>query len=156
MNYLTFFLQRPADLREYLGSFLSYNLLPIILNMSLTGALVILFVLLIRRYLLKKAPKIFSYALRAVVLFRLLCPVSFSTGFSLMSFFDPPALRSESGGASVVEYIPSDIVQTESGVANQQVAVLQAEQQHFRRAKGSGVTDRFLIHIWNSSSFLIF
>ena len=30
---------------EYLTSFISYNLLPIILNMSLTGALVILFVL---------------------------------------------------------------------------------------------------------------
>jgi len=120
MNYLTFFLENlalflkhPSELWEYLGSFLSYRLLPILLNMSLTGALVILFVLLIRHYLLKKAPKIFSYALWAVVLFRLLCPVSFSSGFSLMSFLDPPALRSEGGTASVVEYIPSDIVHTE-------------------------------------------
>ena len=90
MNYLTFFpenlalfLKHPSELWEYLGSFLSYRLLPILLNMSLTGALVILFVLLIRHYLLKKAPKIFSYVLWSVVLFRLLCPVSFSSGFSL-------------------------------------------------------------------------
>lgn len=53
-----------------------------ILNMSLTGSVVILCVLL-ARLLLRKAPSIFSYCLWAVVLFRLLCPVSFSSGFSL-------------------------------------------------------------------------
>lgn len=46
-----------------------------IVNMSLTASFVIAAVLLIRLPL-KKAPKAFSYALWAVVLFRLLCPVS--------------------------------------------------------------------------------
>lgn len=46
-----------------------------ILNMSLTASFAIFFVLL-ARVLLKKAPKIFSYALWAVVLIRLLCPIS--------------------------------------------------------------------------------
>ena len=46
-----------------------------ILNISLKASIVILIVLLIR-YLLRKAPKIYSYALWIVVLFRLLCPVS--------------------------------------------------------------------------------
>lgn len=54
-----------------------------ILNMSFTGSIVILFVLL-ARLLLKKAPTIFSYALWSVVLFRLVCPFSFESMFSLL------------------------------------------------------------------------
>ena len=46
-----------------------------IFNISLKASIVILIVLFIR-YLLRKAPKIYSYALWIVVLFRLLCPVS--------------------------------------------------------------------------------
>ena len=56
---------------------------PMVLNMSITASVIILFVLL-ARLALKKAPKIFSYALWAVVLFRLLCPVSITTDFSLL------------------------------------------------------------------------
>lgn len=54
-----------------------------ILNMSLTAGYVILFVLA-ARLLMKKAPKIFSYALWGVVLFRLICPFSFKSLFSLL------------------------------------------------------------------------
>lgn len=54
-----------------------------ILNMSFITGLVILFVL-VARLLLKKAPKAFSYALWSVVLFRLVCPVSFESIFSLL------------------------------------------------------------------------
>ena len=49
-----------------------------ILDMSKTASLVILVVIL-ARLCLKRAPKVFSYALWAVVLFRLLCPVSVTT-----------------------------------------------------------------------------
>ena len=48
------------------------DLLLTVFNMSVTASVVILFVLL-ARLLLKKGPKEFSYALWAVVLFRLLC-----------------------------------------------------------------------------------
>ena len=54
-----------------------------VLNMSFTGSLVILAVLAVR-LLLRKAPKVFSYALWLVVLFRLLCPVSLVSEFSLI------------------------------------------------------------------------
>ncbi|MEG1783121.1 MAG: M56 family metallopeptidase, partial [Oscillospiraceae bacterium] len=54
-----------------------------ILNMSFIGSFVILFVMLIRLFL-KKSPKIFSYLLWGVVLFRLLCPFSFESIFSLL------------------------------------------------------------------------
>ncbi len=54
-----------------------------VLNMSLTASVIIAFVLA-ARLLLKKAPKIYSYVLWSVVLFRLLCPVSFESMFSLL------------------------------------------------------------------------
>ena len=59
-----------------------YTFLPNLLNMSLTASVVIVFVLLLR-LLLKKAPKVISYALWGIVLFRLLCPISIESGLSL-------------------------------------------------------------------------
>ncbi len=76
-----------------------------ILNMSLTGSIVILAVLLLR-LLLKRAPKLFSYCLWAAVLFRLLCPVSYSAGFSLFSMFE--AVSSPLG---MMEYNPQSMMQ---------------------------------------------
>ena len=67
------------------------QLLTHILNMNLTASAVILAVLVLR-LLLKKAPRIFSYCLWAVVLFRLLCPVSFSASFSPFSVIRAPAI----------------------------------------------------------------
>lgn len=59
------------------------NLFFTVLGMSLTGSFVILFVLL-ARLALRRAPKIFSYALWAVALFRLLCPFAIESAFSLL------------------------------------------------------------------------
>ena len=82
-----------------------YTDLPVLLNMTLTGSFIILFVLL-ARFLLRKAPKIYSYALWAVVLFRLLCPVSFSAPVSLLGALDAPAATQ----SHTVEYISPTIV----------------------------------------------
>ncbi len=54
-----------------------------ILNMSFTASFVIIFVLL-ARLLLKRSPKILSCALWGVVLFRLVCPLSFESVFSFL------------------------------------------------------------------------
>lgn len=54
------------------------------LDMSLTAAYVIVAILLIR-LLLKKAPKKYSYALWLVAAFRLICPVSIESAFSLFN-----------------------------------------------------------------------
>jgi len=88
-----------------------YTFLPKILNMSLTASVAIVFVLLLR-LLLKKAPKVISYALWAVVLIRLLCPVSIESGLSLFGLFDTPTVDMTEH-SSAVEYIPSNIVHTE-------------------------------------------
>ncbi|OMF97293.1 M56 family metallopeptidase [Paenibacillus sp. FSL R7-0273] len=62
-----------------------------VLQMSITASYVILLVL-VARLLLRKAPKVLSYVLWFAVLFRLLCPLTFETPYSLI-----PALLPESG-----------------------------------------------------------
>ena len=81
-----------------------------ILNMSLSAAAVICVVLLVR-LALKRAPKKWSYLLWAVVAFRLVCHVSFSAPFSVLSLTAQPAAvtQSASGPGSAVAYIPQDI-----------------------------------------------
>ena len=60
-----------------------------VLNMSFTASFVVLAVCL-ARILLKKAPKAMSYALWAVVAFRLLVPFSFESVFSLLPINPEP------------------------------------------------------------------
>lgn len=74
-----------------------YTFMPTLLNMSLTASVAIVLVTLLR-LLLKKAPKVISYALWGVVLFRLLCPVSIGSDFSVYNLFDTPT--EESGTAT--------------------------------------------------------
>lgn len=74
-----------------------------VLNMSLTAGVIILAVLL-ARIPLKKVPRIYVYALWGIVLFRLLCPVSFESGISLLG-----VLQNEPAVAGRMEYIPQDI-----------------------------------------------
>ena len=70
-----------------------------ILDMSVTGSIVILVVLLVRA-LLRRSPKIYSYLLWSVVLFRLLCPLSISARVSVLK----PIPVQTSPGVSSVSY----------------------------------------------------
>lgn len=54
-----------------------------VINMSIVGTMAI-FIVLITRMLIKNRPKIFSYALWFLVFFRLICPISFSSAYSLI------------------------------------------------------------------------
>ena len=67
-----------------------------VLNMSAVGAIVTVFVVF-ARLLLKKSPKIFSYILWSAVLFRLICPVSFSLPFSAVPESISEGIFTESG-----------------------------------------------------------
>lgn len=69
---------------------LSDSVFPAVLRMSLYGAAAVIVVLL-ARLLLRRAPKVFSYALWLVVLFRLLCPVTVQAPFSLWGAVEQPA-----------------------------------------------------------------
>ena len=84
------------------------NLFFIVVGMSLTGSFVILFVLL-ARLVLRKAPKIFSYALWAVVLFRLLCPFTRDSEFSLLPSKQMVYADGRGGGTDQVIQIQTGI-----------------------------------------------
>lgn len=88
-----------------------------VLNMSLTGSIVIAVVLL-ARLLLRRAPKIYSYMLWAVVLFRLLCPISLSAGLSVLK----PLPVTTTQGLSTVTYQPVEQVIPASGELGQENA----------------------------------
>ncbi|MBP3322629.1 MAG: hypothetical protein J6M16_00375, partial [Clostridia bacterium] len=55
-----------------------------VLNMSITGSFVILAIML-AKLLIKKAPKKYSYVLWLIPAFRLICPFSFRSVFSMFS-----------------------------------------------------------------------
>lgn len=75
-----------------------------VLNMSITATFIALAVIFLR-LLLRKAPKWISYALWSVVLFRLVCPFSFSSGLSLLGGIGVPT--AENG---VISYIPKNAI----------------------------------------------
>lgn len=79
-----------------------------IFNMSLTATYVIIAVLLIR-LLLKRAPKKYSYVLWAIVLFRLVCPVSISSELSLFNAAPFDMTAAQKNGEATLSYVSADI-----------------------------------------------
>lgn len=79
------------------------NILIEIINMNLTASVIIIAILLVRCFL-KRAPRIYTYALWGIVLFRLLCPFSFESEVSLLG-----VLQNEPSVEGRMEYIPQDI-----------------------------------------------
>ncbi|MFC5703279.1 M56 family metallopeptidase [Cohnella faecalis] len=84
-----------------------------VLNMSITAAYVILAVLLIR-LLLKRAPKKYSYLLWVVVLFRLVCPTSFSSELSIFNANPFDMTTAQKDGEVALSYVPADVGYMES------------------------------------------
>ncbi len=78
-----------------------------VLNMSITASYIIVFVVIVR-LLLRKAPKSISYLLWGIVLFRLVCPISFNSEINFL----------QSVGVSSTEYIPPNISVMEQPVIN--------------------------------------
>lgn len=66
-----------------------------LLDLSLAASLVAGCVLLVRQTL-RRAPRVFSYALWAIVFFRLVCPVSFTTNLSVLGLM--PRITAAVGG----------------------------------------------------------
>lgn len=115
------------------------TLFPKILNMSLTAGFVIVLVLL-ARLLLRKAPKVFSYALWAVVLFRLLCPLTFESPVSIVP--DTTPITSE----QIEAVIPSIPFQTPANIASNRIAETENPDNpvHVSSEAGGGVIITFV------------
>ena len=75
-----------------------------VLNMSITASFVAIGVMLVR-LILKKMPRIFSYALWSVVLVRLIIPVSFTSTFSLLNLIKPRTQHTN----GTLSYVPYNI-----------------------------------------------
>jgi len=73
-----------------------------VLNMSITASFVAIGVIF-ARLILKKMPRIFSYALWSAVLMRLVFPVSFTSTFSFLSVIKP-GMQQTSGALAYVPY----------------------------------------------------
>ena len=71
-----------------------------ILNMGVTAGYCIL-VVIVLRLCMKRLPKVYSYALWSVVYFRLVCPVSVSSVFSLLKI-RPKTLQEKIGAQASV------------------------------------------------------
>lgn len=99
-----------------------------VLNMSLTGSLILLPVL-IARWVLRKAPKIYSYALWAVVLFRLLCPVSLAAPVSLLRAVQPAAVGEGAVGEGAVTYVEYVVSQTPEAPALPEIHQVEAARE---------------------------
>ena len=103
-----------------------------VLNMTLTASYVILFVLA-ARLLLKRAPKIFSYALWSVVLFRLICSFSFESLFSFLfinanpipgdiMYAEVPQINT---GISLVDHAVNPVLSTQTAIQGASVNPMQ-------------------------------
>ncbi|WP_239004689.1 M56 family metallopeptidase [Paenibacillus tepidiphilus] len=75
-----------------------------ILNMSITASYVAAAVIL-ARFLLRRAPKIFSYLLWSAVIIRLVLPVSFTSSFSFLRLVQPQ----DKAGSGFLAFVPQDI-----------------------------------------------
>lgn len=80
------------------------NLFLMILNMSITASYVALAVIM-ARFLLRRAPKIFSYILWATVAIRLITPVSFASSFSILGLVK----FQNKTGTGFMEFVPQEI-----------------------------------------------
>lgn len=88
-----------------------------VLSMSGTASLVILLVLLFRLFL-RKAPRVFSYALWAAVLFRLLCPVTVESPVGIIPSGMPVLLEQRSEVADRLNVADRPGAPDSSGASN--------------------------------------
>ena len=77
------------------------NLFSNVLDMSITASYVAIAVIVIR-FIIKKAPKSFSFAIWIPVLFRLVCPISFISNLSVFNFINRDSFRKIEGASQSI------------------------------------------------------
>ena len=119
--------------------------IPDLLDLNVTASFVILFVICVRK-LMKRAPKIFSYALWGIVLLRLLIPVSIE---SPMSFL--PERKETSAMVEINEVLPEIRFETPRDRAdNAQQIENPTPGEPITHASGSFDAETYLTFLWFS------
>lgn len=126
-----------------------------ICNMSLTATYCIAAIILLR-LLLKKQPKIFSYLLWSVVLFRLVCPISVSGNYSLLRM-DTNLISQEKftgyreGGMTAWHgkgYIFDDSMHKEDGDGTNGAVAVATESGFYERQTAERIGKVFTVSGW--------
>lgn len=123
-----------------------------VLNMSITGSYVIIAVIF-ARLLLKRLPKKYSYALWAAAAFRLCCPISFQSVFSLFSLKPFNMSKAQSGGAETLQYIDSSFAEQTyprmtTGISNVNTVIYEEITTGARFISFKDTFMKFLPYIW--------
>lgn len=123
-----------------------------VLNMSITGSYVIIAVIF-ARLLLKRLPKKYSYALWAVAAFRLCCPISFQSVFSLFSLKPFDMSKAQSSNAETLQYIDSSFAeqtypQMTTGISNVNTVIYEEITTGARFISFKDTFMKFLPYIW--------
>ena len=113
-----------------------------VMDMSFTAAIIIGIVLIVRIFL-KRFPKYISYALWSVVLFRLLCPYSFESAYSLVPDVKPVSYQYEMATDTVS-------VPEESGGENFSGIASDLRKSDIQAVSGSGRTDTDAKLLWQT------
>ena len=123
-----------------------------ILNMSFAAGYCIIAVMMLR-FLLRKQAKIFSYLLWSVVLFRLICPVSISSAYSLLRMntniisqenIDRWAVANLNNNNVTDDAIPT--LPTQINADNIQVSYINTDMQEMNR--NTWVNEAFVVASW--------
>lgn len=115
-----------------------------IMNMSITASYVILAVLLVRwciRLLFPEVPKKYSYLLWIVVAFRLICPWSFDSQWSLFQWELFDMTQVQQVGSGELEYIPSDITTSKDAQVSLGIVGIGEVMQEEDTSLGSASSD---------------
>lgn len=123
-----------------------------VLNMSITGSYVIISVIF-ARLLLKRLPKKYSYALWAAAAFRLCCPISFQSVFSLFSLKPFDMSKAQSGGAETLQYIDRSFAEQTyprmtTGISNVNTVIYEEITTGARFISFKDTFMKFLPYIW--------
>ena len=115
-----------------------------ILDSSIVATYTII-IILVARFFLKKAPKVFSYMLWSVVFFRLLCPINVESGFSIL----PVSKVAEEVSLQMEQLVESPIGEQgvgQSGMSPQEVT------EHPENVQGNHVTLPPVAHNFNGAN----
>ncbi|MBQ7903858.1 MAG: peptidoglycan DD-metalloendopeptidase family protein [Oscillospiraceae bacterium] len=111
-----------------------------IFNMSITASVVILAVMFIR-WLFRNQPKIYSYILWSMVLFRLLCPYSISLNTSLFNILPPASVNNGQIEYDIPEFIHPEI--TEQPISDKEVTAPFVDTVVSQQLQEDIVTDNY-------------
>lgn len=121
------------------------GIFPEVLYRSMVAGGIVLAILLLR-LLLKRVPKVCSYLLWALVLYRLLCPFTFVSGFSFLSVFG----EEDAGKVQMVEENFSTAAQPEGGDLEPRDFQMDLQESGTsRRASWTRISRLWVaVHVW--------